>query len=321
MRHCSRVLAALVLSSLGVSAAAQEFPNRPMRIIIPFPPGGTTDILGRIVGERMNQAWKVPVLSDNRAGAGGVVGVEAAAKAPPDGYTMLVYTIAMTTWPVIHKQLSFDAVRDFVPLSNLTLIPSLLVMHPSVPARTVKELVALMKARPGQLNYATTGAGTSPHLFMEMFRAATGTSVVHVPYKGGAPAMVDLMAGQVEMGFTTVLPVVPFVKDKKLIALAVSTKQRFPILPDVPTMHESGVRDFDASSWVGMVAPRGTPPDIAVKLSTEIRRILDQPEIRERLLGLGGIPAGSTSEEFGKFIQNEATKWQKVAIDAKLKAE
>jgi len=311
---------------LGVSGllctaivSAQSYPSKPIRMIIPFPPGGPTDIFGRMVAQHLTEAFKQQVIADNRPGAGGNIGVEQATKAPADGYTLTCFTAAQSIAPGIYKKLGFDPRKDLAHISLVALVPSVLMVHPALPARNVKELIAVAKARPNELTYASTGNGTSPHMLMEMFKYMTNTQMVHVPYKGAAPALIDQMAGQVVVAFNSAVGALPHARNGKLRALAVSTEKRFAAMPELPTVEEAGVEGYAGSSWQGIAAPAGTPADILNRIQAEIAKMLQQPELRERIVNvLGGIPVGSTPSEFSKYIAAEVEKWDKVAKAAKI---
>ena len=300
---------------------AQSYPSRPVRFIIPFPPGGPTDILGRMVATRLAEAWAVAVVSDNRPGAGGNVGTEQCAKSAPDGYTACMFSIAQTISPSIYPKLGFDPARDFAHVTLLATLPSLLVVHPSLPARNVKELVALARARPGVLSYASGGAGTSTQLLMELFKLNSSVNIVHIPYKGTGPALVDQLSGRIEVAFSTIIAVLPYTQSGRLRALAVSTRERFPTLPAVPTVAESGLKDFDGGSWQGIVMPAGTPRDAVNKASADLVKMLRAPDTRERILAMGGITLGNSPEEFTAFIKAEVDKWAKVVKAAGIRGE
>ncbi len=315
------VLPLVVASLLSGAAFAQGYPSKAVRVIIPFPPGGPTDIVGRMVVDTLSKSFSVQYIADNRAGAGGNIGFDLCAKSPADGYTLCIMTIAQSISPSIYQKLPFDPVRDFAPVTLMALLPSMLTTHPSLPVKNVKELVALAKSKPGQLIYASTGNGTSPHMLMEMFKWMTGTSMVHVPYKGQAPAVIDQIAGQVQLAFNTAIGVVPHVNAGKLKPLAISTKDRFPTMPELPTVAESGVKGFDGSSWNGVVMPAGVPRDIVMKTNEALAKSLKTPETRERLLALGAMPSGNTPEEFAAFIKIEKEKWAKVAKAANIKLD
>jgi len=305
----------------GLPAQAQNYPSRPVRFIIPFPPGGPTDILGRLAADTLSKALGAQYLPDNRGGAGGNIGFDLCAKSAPDGYTICMMTIAQSISPSIYRKLPFNPQKDFTPITLMAVLPSMLTVHPQLPVKNVKELIALAKSKPGQLSYSSTGNGTSPHMLMEMFKWMTGTDIVHVPYKGQAPSVLDQISGQVQMAFNTAIGVIPQVKAGKLKALAVSTKERFPAMPELPTVAESGVNGFDGASWQGVVMPAGVPRDIVMKTHEALAKSLKTPEARERLLGLGALPSGNTPEEFAAFIKSETEKWAKVAKAAHIQLD
>jgi tripartite-type tricarboxylate transporter receptor subunit TctC len=288
-------------------------------LIIPFPPGGPTDIFGRMVAQHLSEAFKQQVIADNRPGAGGNIGVEQAIKAPADGYTLTCLTAAQAISPGIYKKLGFDPRKDLAHISLVALVPSVLMVHPSLPVGSVKELVAVAKARPNELTYASTGNGTSPHMLMEMFKWMTGTRMVHVPYKGAAPALVDQIAGQVVVAFNSAVGALPHARSGKLRALAVSTEKRFAAMPDLPTVEEAGVKGYAGSSWQGVAAPAGTPPEILNRIQAEVVKMLQNAELKERIVNvLGGIPIGNTPAEFSKYVAAEVEKWGKVAKAANI---
>lgn len=300
----------------GHSAAQQNYPNKPIRMICPFPPGGTTDVVARLVAQKLTEAWKEQVVVDNRAGAGGIIGTELAAKAPADGYTVLLGSITThAVNPALYKKLSFDPVKDFTPVTLVVSSSQLLAVHPSVPAKSVKELIALAKAKPGQLNYASAGVGTSPHLTFELFKSMASIEAVHVPYKGTGPAITELVGGQVQMMITGVVALMPHVKTGKLRGLAVTSAKRVAALPDLPTVAESGVPKFDVSSWFGVFLPSGTPKPIVTKMNREIRKIVDMPDFRQKLISQGADPETNTPEEFAVYVKSEMAKWGKVVRD------
>ncbi|MCC6534962.1 MAG: tripartite tricarboxylate transporter substrate binding protein [Burkholderiales bacterium] len=316
------VATTLLAAAIGLSAnaaSAQTYPAKPVRIIIPFPPGGPTDIFGRMIAQHLSEALKQQFIADNRPGAGGNIGVEQAAKAPPDGYTLTCFTVAQAIAPGIYKKLSFDPRKDLAHISLVALVPSVLMVHPALPAKNVKDLIAVAKARPNELTYASTGNGTSPHMLMEMFKWMTGTQMVHVPYKGAAPALLDQIAGQVVVAFNSAVGALPHARSGKLRALAVSTEKRFAAMPDLPTVEEAGVKGYAGSSWQGFAAPAGTPPEILNRIQAEIAIMLQKPELRERIVNvLGGIPIGSTPAEFSKYVAEEVVKWEKVSKAANI---
>lgn len=316
----SFALTALATACAGASfAQAQSYPSKPVRFIIPFPPGGATDIMGRMAADTLSRAWGVQVVADNRPGAGGNIGSEQCAKSPADGYTICMMTVAQSISPSIYSKLAFDPLKDFSHVTLMAILPSLLMVHPSVPAKNVKELIALAKARPGALSYASTGNGTSPHMLMEMFKNMTGVNMVHIPYKGAAPAMIDQISGQVEVAFSTAIAALPFVQQGKVRALAVSTIDRFPPLPDLPTIDQAGVKGFNGSSWQGVAMPAGTPRDIVNRAHAELSKMLKTPANKEKILGMGGIASGNSPDEFAAFVKAEMEKWAKIAKAAKVK--
>ena len=306
--------------SIG-AAHAEPYPARPVRFIIPFPPGGPTDIVARLAGERLSRAWNVQVVADNRPGGGGNIGTEQCARAAADGYTMCMFSIAQSISPAIYSKLAFDPVRDFAHVTLLATLPSLLVVHPSLGVNTVQELIALAKRRPGQLNYASGGSGTSSHLLMEMFNQQAGVTMTHVTYKGTGPALVDQLSGVIDLAFSTAIAVQPYVQSGKLRALGVSTGARLSTLPDVPTIAEAGLAGFDGGSWQGIVMPAGTPREIVNTVSTEFVKILHAPDMKDRIVGMGGIALGTTPEEFTAFMKEEVEKWARVAKAAKVSIE
>ena len=315
-----KLLITLLLLWLG-TATAQPYPSKPVRFIIPFPPGGPTDIVGRLAAERLSRAWNVQVIADNRPGSGGNIGTEQCARSPADGYTMCMISIAQSISPAIYPKLPFDPVRDFAHVTLLANLPSLLVVHPSVPATNVQELIAFAKAKPGALNYASGGSGTSSHLLMEMFNQRGGIRTVHVAYKGTGPALTDQLSGTIELAFATAIAALPYVQSGRLRALAVSTRERLPTLPDVPTIDESGMPGFDGGSWQGVVMPAGTPRDLVHTVSAELAKILRAADMKERILGMGGIPVATTPEEFTAFMKAESEKWAQVAKAANVRME
>jgi tripartite-type tricarboxylate transporter receptor subunit TctC len=302
-------------------ALAQDYPSKPIRIIVPYPPGGFNDTLARTLGHRLTEKWGQPVIVDNRPGAGGTIGTNIAAKASPDGYTLLIASFAFAVNPALYTSLPYDPDRDFAPIVLAATTPNLLVVNPQLPVQSVKDLVAFAKANPGKLNYASAGNGSSNHLSMELFKMLTRIDIVHVPYKGSAPAVNDLMGGQVNLMFDNAPNVLQQVKAGKLRALAVSSKQRLPIVKDLPSVAEAGVPGFDVSVWFGVLAPAGTPRAVIHRLNTEINAILQLAQIRQDFTNQGVEPAGSTPEEFALFIAAQKTKWSKVVKESGTKAE
>ena len=304
-RFNTRAIAALALM-LACMPARAAYPDRPLHLIVPFAPGGGNDTVARLVGERLAGELGQAVVIDNKPGAGGVVGAEAAARAAPDGYTLFLGGVGSHAInPNLHAHLPYDPIKDFAPITLIASAPLILVVHPSVPAHSVRELIALAKAEPGKLNYASNGNGSSSHLAAVMFASMTGIDMVHVPYKGLAPALTDLLGGQVQLMFSSVVAIVPHVKDGKLRALAVSSKERLSLLPDLPTVAEAGVPGYQSSSWYGILAPAGTPADIVAKLNAALVKVIARPDVREALAREGADPVGNSPEAFGAFIKAE----------------
>lgn len=322
MRSCLRIMTILLLAAPSWHAAqAQTYPVKPVRVIIPFPPGGPTDIIGRMAADILAKHFGQQFVPDNRAGAGGNIGTELCAKAAPDGYTVCMMTVAQSISPAIYRNLPFDPVKDFSHVTLMALLPSMLTVHPSLPVKNVKELIALAKAKPGQLSYASTGNGTSPHMLMEMFKWMSGTNMVHVPYKGQAPAVVDQISGQVQLAFNTAIGVMPHVQAGRLKPLAISTRERFPPMPDLPTVAESGLKDFDGSSWNGVVLPAGAPADIVNRINAALAAAIKSPSGREQLLKRGALVSGNSPQEFAAFVKAETEKWAKVAKAANIRLD
>lgn len=315
------VVAALALGTAHAEPSSSAYPARPVRFIIPFPPGGPTDIVARLAGERLSREWNMQVIADNRPGGGGNIGTEQCARAPADGYTICMFSIAQSISPAIYPKLGFDPVRDFAHVTLLATLPSLLVVHPSLGVNDVRQLIARAKTSPGELNYASGGSGTSSHLLMEMFNQQAGVAMTNVIYKGTGPALVDQLSGLIQVAFSTAIAVQPYVQAGKLRAIAVSTRERLPTLPDVPTVAESGLPEFDGGSWQGIVMPAGTPREIVDTVSAELVKILRSPDMKERILGMGGIALGTTPDEFTAFMKAEVEKWSRVAKRAHVSIE
>ena len=309
-----RYLASTLLVCLPLAAAAQasDFPNKAIRLVVPFPPGGATDAAARLVAVKMSEHWGQPVLVDNRAGAGGNVGSDLVAKAPADGYTLVMgVTGSHAINTSLYSKMPYDPVADFVAISQVAVVPNVLVVHPSVPAKNLAELVALAKKEPGKLNYASLGNGTAAHLGMEMLKSEAGVDITHVPYKGSAPAVSDLLGGQVQMMVDGLPSALPHIKAGKLRAIALTSLHRAPALPDLPTIAER-YPGFYADAWSGLFAPAGTPQPVVDKLSAEVQRILKLSDVREKLAALGAEPVGSTQAEFTAHVKREIDKWAKV---------
>lgn len=313
--------ALLTLGGAG-HVAAQPYPSKPVRIIVPFPAGGTADILARILAEKMAPALGQPVVVENRAGAAGGIGAALAAKSPPDGHTLFMGTTGTQTInPVINAKLEYDPLKDFAPVSNFAASPFVLVTHPSLPAKTLPELIAAAKQQPRKLQYATFGTGSSAHMTGEMFASRAGVQLVHVPYKGAPQAITDVIAGHVHMTFSLLPTVLPHIKGGSVRAVAVAAPQRDASLPDVPTFIEAGLDNFVSDSWYGLLAPAGTPPSVIARLNAEVHKVVAMPDVKQRLEKDGAVPVAGTPEQFAEQIRRELALWQKVAREANLKFE
>lgn len=323
-RTVRRGLLSLIALGFGVVAGlthGQGYPNKSIRIVVPAAPGGGTDYTARLIGQKLSEVWGQPVIIDNRGGAAGNIGVDIVAKSSPDGYTLLVPITSFPTNPSLYSKLPFDTIKDFAPISRLVLVPLLLVVNPSVPATSVEELIALAKAKPGQLNFANTGGGTTAHLAGELFKKMAGVDIVSITYKGGGPAVIDLIAGQVQIYFSTVPAAIQQVNAGKLRALAVTSLKRVPEIPTILTVAEAGLPGFEVVAWFGLFAPAGVPRPIITKLNEEVVKVLKLPETRKRLAGHGLIPAGGTPEELGKFLKSEIGRWAKLIKEAGIQAQ
>ncbi len=324
-----------LLAALGVQAAAcglmppaalaqsaAAYPTKPVRWVVPFPPGGSADIMGRMIGQELVKAFGQQVVIENRAGASAIVGSEYVAKSAPDGYTLLQANVSqMTIHPSVYPKLPYDPLRDFAPITVLGIVTSVVVVTPSLPVSSVKDLVALAKKRPGQLNFTSSGVGASTHLTGELLKQRAGIDMVHVNYKGSGPALTDVMAGFVQIMFENLPSALPYIKAGKLKVLAVTGKDRSPILANVPTLAESGFPGFDMVSWQGLVAPAATPKAIIDKLNAELARVLKTPEMREKMFGLGTEVVANTPEQFAQYIRDETAKWSKIVKAAGIKLE
>ncbi len=311
-----RGLLAVALLGLSASFGAQAqdvFPSKPIKLVVPYPPGGPTDTVARLVGQKLGEQMGQTVVIENKPGAGGNLGAESVARSPADGYTLLVATTAHAINPSVFKKLGYELLKDFVPVSQLTSGPLVIVANPALPASNVAELVALAKSKPGALNFASSGNGQSTHLSAELFSAMAGVKMNHVPYKGSAPALVDVMGGQTDLMFDTMLSALPHVKAGKLKALAVTSAQRSPAAPDVPTVAESGLSGYEAIAWNGLLAPAGTPPAVLAKLNAELKKALETPALRERFDAQGFAAAWSAPAAFDSFLRAEVDKWGKTA--------
>jgi tripartite-type tricarboxylate transporter receptor subunit TctC len=310
----------LLLALTAPAAAADDYPNRPVRLIIPFPPGGSNDVVGRMVATQLGERLGKQIIVDNRGGAGGTIGTEAASRAAPDGYTLLVISIAHAVSPALYK-LNYDPIKSFTPVSILASGPNVLAVNPELPAGSVKELIALAKAKPGEIHYASAGVGSFQHLSGELFRMMAGIDVVHVPFKGGGPSMIDVIGGHTKYLLSSLIQTTPHIKSGKLRALATSGSKRNPAMPELPTIAEAGVPGYEAANWWGIVAPAGTPVPLVEKLHKEIAAVLDSEEIRKRFASQGADVVHLSSAEFGGYIASELTKWGKVVKEAGIKAQ
>jgi tripartite-type tricarboxylate transporter receptor subunit TctC len=306
--------------ALAADAGAQAWPAKPVRMIVPFAPGGGTDIQARLFSQKLQPALGTTVIVDNRPGGGGNIGAELVAKAPPDGYTMLFQSASLAVNQTLYKKLNYSAVRDLAPILLVSSTPLVLVVHPSVPAKTVKELIALAKAHPGELNYASTSAGSTSHLAAELMKTMTGTKMTHIPYKGSGPATTALMGGEIAMLFSPMPPTVSLVKAGRIRALAVTTLKRSPVMPEVPPMNDT-VKGFETDNWYGMFFPAGTPREVVARMNTEMLKVLKDPDVRALMARDGSEPLGSTPEEFGAYFKREVEKYAKVIKASGAQAE
>lgn len=316
----TRALAAAIGCAACAAASAQgaqNYPNKPIRIVVPYAAGASTSLVTRLVGQKLTEAWGQPVVVDNRGGAGGAIGTEIVAKSPPDGYTLLLGTVG--TFGInsaVYSKLSYDPVKDFAPVGMLATVANILAVQPSLPVTSVKELIALAKEKPGKLNYGSSGNGSTSHLSGEMLKSIAGISMTHVPYKGGAPMMADVLGGQLEVMFDQVPAVLPHAKAGRVRALAVTTARRSAAAPDVPTMAEAGVSGYEMTVWYSLMAPAGTPRDIIVKLNTELAKILNQPEFKQQMLAQGAELTSSTPEQLAEIIRADLAKYARIAKEA-----
>ena len=316
-----RWLLALALAFAAV-AQAQSYPSRPIKLVVPFAPGGSADLVGRLLAQQLSESWGQPVVVENKGGASGMLGNEYVAKSAPDGYTLTVGTLGpFAVNQTLYEHVPYDNIRDFAPITLTGLSSHILVAHPAVPVQNVSELIALAKAKPGQLTFASSGTGNATHLTFELFKARAGIDIVHVPYKGGGPAMADLVGGQVLFSFASMASAVPFVRSGRLRAIAVSGGERSALFPNVPTVAESGLPGFASEDWQGILAPAKTPPDIVQLLNSEIARILALPEVKAKLVAAGFEVKSSTPEWFGQFIQAETVKWARLLKGIGIKAQ
>jgi tripartite-type tricarboxylate transporter receptor subunit TctC len=318
--HALLLMAAAGLVWLTAAATAQEYPTKPVRLIIPFPPGGSNDVVGRMIATKLSERLGKQVVVDNRAGAGAVIGTELAANAPPDGYTLLVVSIAHANNPWLYK-LNYDPIKSFTPVAILASGPNVLAINPAFPVNSVKELVALAKQKPGDIQYASAGVGSFQHLGAELFKLEAGIDMLHVPFKGGGPAMIDVIGGHTKLLFSSLVQTTPHIKSGKLKPLGTGGTKRNPVLPDVPTIAEAGVPGYEAVNWWGIVAPAATPPAVVEKLHKELSAVQTSPDVQKQFASEGADIVQMSSAEFGTFIEKEMMKWERVVKEGKIKAE
>ncbi len=324
LRFASAAAALVLLCAISapIVAQTQAFPVKPVRIIVAFPPGGGTDIVARIVGQKLGESWGQQVVVENRAGASGVIGTEVAARAAPDGYTWFMGTMGnLTVNQYLYQKMPVDPQRDLTALSQVVAVHFVMVSHPSLPAKNVKELIALAKAQPGKINYASSGPGGAPHLAGELLKSMAGIDLVHIPYKGSGPSFTDLLGGQVSLTFDSLLQALPYIKAGKLNALAVLGSKRSPLLPQVPTVSESGVPGYELTNWFGLVVPAATPRDLVTRFQGDVSKVLAQPDVRDKLQAMGADVIGSMPDRFAAFMRAETAKWGKVIKAANIRAE
>lgn len=322
--RCRRVIA-IVVMTFGLSpvlAISQSYPTKPVRVVVGFSPGGTADLLARMLGQRLSEQLGQPVIVDNRPGANAIIGANLVAKAAPDGYVVLLQSVVHAINPGLYAKLPYDTIAEFTPIILVAAGQLILVVHPSFPVRSVKELTAFVKARPGQLNYASGGNGSAPHLAMELYKSmAGGLQITQIPYKGAGPALTDVLGGQIPLMFAPIVPSLPHVNAGTLRALAIGARRRATSLPELPTMEEAGLSGYEASAWLALFAPAKTPREIVVRLNNEVAKILKAPEMRERLTAQGADPIGGTPEQLGEYVKIEIAKWGKVIHALGLQAE
>ncbi len=320
VNSAAHAMAAALLVA-GGAQAQQDYPAKPIRIVVPSSPGGGTDILARQIAQKLTERWGQQVVIDNRPGAGQMIGIELVARAAPDGYTLVMTATPLALNTVLYKKVPYDPVRDFAPITQVAAMPNMVLTHPSLPARNIRELIALARARPGELAYASAGMGTGPHLSMELFLSMAAVKMEHVPYKGTNPGMIDTIAGQVPVLMSPLLPPLPHIKTGRLRPLGVTGTKRVVSLPDVPTVAEAGVPGYEVVGWYGIAAPANTPRNVITKLHGEIANILKSAEVREKLAADGAEAVGSTPEQFAAFIKSEIDKWGKVVKSAGIRVE
>jgi tripartite-type tricarboxylate transporter receptor subunit TctC len=308
----ARIFTGWVWFFVSSAAVAQSYPTQPIRLVVPFPAGGGVDSMGRIVAQKLNEALGRQVVVDNRGGANGMIGSELVAKAPKDGYTLLLNGANLVTSPSLFKRALYDPVKDFDPISMLATAPNVLVAHPALQASTVKQLIAVAKARPGEVTFAGSGSGSTPHLAAELFKYMTKTDMVHVPYRGTGPAIIGVLSGEAGIMFMPALPAIPHVTSGRMKALAVTSEQRLPVLPELPTVAESGLKGYESSQWYGVLAPAGTPADVLNLLNATLVRIMQHPEMKQRLAASGTLVIGNSRDEFAQKVTSEFEKWARI---------
>ncbi len=321
LSHAAAMASAMTLCLAGGAAFAQAWPARPMSLIVPFPAGGTTDVLARAVGQELSKSLGQPVVVESKPGAGATLGADFVAKSKPDGYTLLMGAVHHTIATSVYRKLPYDFQKDFAPITTVALVPNVLVVNPNVPAKNVKELLALARAEPGKLSYGSNGNGTGQHLIGAQFEGLGGVQLLHVPYKGSGPLTVDLLGGQITMSFDTITPVLPQIRAGKLSALAVTTLKRSPALPDVPTLDESGLKGFDLGTWFGILAPAATPKEIVSRLNTEMVKIINSAEFRKKMADIGAEPIGDSPGQMARQIREDTERFARLVKDARVSVE
>lgn len=317
------LLSSLLVLALSAAPALADanYPQRPVRIVVPSSPGGGTDIIARVLADHLARAMKAQFFIENKPGAGQTIGIEAVARSAPDGYTVLMAASTLALNPIMYKNIRYDPVKDFAPITQVASLPNVLLVHPSLQVTTLAELIALAKRKPGELTYASAGLGTSPHMGVELLKHMAGIDLVHVPFRGSGPAMTETLSGRVPIVLLSTLQAKPLIEGGQLRPLAVTSRKRTEALPNIPTMAEAGVPDYEALQWYGLLVPAGTPPDIVRRLQAEVSKALQLPDVKERLAADGAEPAGGTPEEFAKFIKDESEKWSNVARAANIRPE
>lgn len=321
MHHITRRTAGLLLAWSACASWGQSWPSKPIRMVVAFPPGGPTDIVSRVIAQRLSEQLGQQVIIDNKPGAGGNIAAELIVNAPADGHTLFYNTSAVVIGPALYSKVNYDTLKDFAPVALTASVPMVLAVNPNLPARSVKEFLDLARSKPGQLNYSSSGTGTITHLASAMLSSQTGIQTQHVPYKGSAPGLVDLASGQTQFMIDTINTVLPYVRDGRLRGLAVSSMKRSSVLPELPTLHESGLSGFDASAWQGIMAPAATPNDIVQRLNTEVNKALAHPEVRAKLAAQGADVLGGTSAEYAAHLRSELPRWAKAVKDSGAKAD